>query len=277
MNEENQNINSEFPSVNRPSETEWQAPPPPSGQIQQDDEPPQMSEVGTLGGIFFEPGKTFEDLRRKPRFILASLLMILAFTAFNFLYINKVGFEQIIRARIESNERIQQMPADQKQAIIDQQSGPIVKAISYAAPPIVLIIIFLIGGLIYWLGANAMGGTMTFLRGVSVWVYSSFPPTIVSMLANILVLFLKSTDDIDIATSQSGLVHANPSFFIDTKVMPVLGAVLGTFDVFFIWGWILAAIGLRIAGKISSGAAWAIVLIVALLNIASRVVGALFS
>lgn len=276
MNEENQNIDSGFPSVNQPNESEWQAPPPPE-QLQKTDEPPQMSEVGTLGGIFFEPGKTFEDLRRKPRFVLASLLMILVFTAFNFLYINKIGFEQIVRARIESNERIQQMPPEQKQAIIDQQSGPIVKGISYAAPPIVMIIIFLIGGLIYWLGANAMGGTATFLRGVSVWVYSSFPPTIVSMLANILVLFLKSTDDIDIATSQQGLVHANPSFFIDTKAMPVLGAVLGTFDVFFIWGWILAAIGLRIVGKISSGAAWAIVLIVALLNVAARVVGALFS
>jgi hypothetical protein len=276
MNEENQNIESGFPNVNQPNQSEWQAPPPPE-QMQKTDEPPQMSEVGTLGGIFFEPGKTFEDLRRKPRFILASLIMMLVFSAFNFLYINKVGFEQIIRARIDSNERIQQMPPEQKQAIIDQQSGPIVKAISYAAPPIVLIIMFLIGGLIYWLGANAMGGTATFLRGVSVWVYSSFPPTVVSMLANILVLFLKSTDDIDIATSQSGLVHANPSFFIDTKAMPVLGAVLATFDVFFIWGWILAAIGLRIVGKISTGAAWAIVLIVALLNIAARVVGALFS
>jgi hypothetical protein len=97
------------------------------------------------------------------------------------------------------------------------------------------------------------------------------------MLANILVLFLKSTDDIDIATSQSGLVHASPTFFMDAKASPVLNAILGTFDVFFIWGWILAAIGLRIVGKISTGAAWAIVLLVALLNVAFRVIGALFS
>jgi hypothetical protein len=73
------------------------------------------------------------------------------------------------------------------------------------------------------------------------------------------------------------LIQASPAFFIDAKTSPVLNAVLGTFDVFFIWGWILAAIGLRIVGKISTGAAWAIVLIVALLNVTFRVVTALFS
>ncbi len=276
MNEENQDQTNEFQSVNQPSQTEWQAPPPPPEQILKTEEPPQMSEVGTLGSIFFEPGKTFEDLRRKPRFLLASLIIIVLVTAFSLLFIQKIGFEQITKARLEQSSMYQNAPAEQKDLMLSQQTSPIAKYIGYGALPIILIISFLIGGLIYWLGANAMGGSATFLRGLSVWVYSSFPPTVVSMLANILVLFLKSTDDIDIATSQSGLVHANPSFFIDAKSSPVLAAVLGTFDVFFIWGWILAAIGLRIVGKISTGAAWAIVLIVALLNVAFRVVGALF-
>ena len=94
------------------------------------------------------------------------------------------------------------------------------------------------------------------------------------MLANFLILFLKSADEIDISSSQSGLIHANPSFFLD-KGSPVLSAVLATFDLFSIWGWILAAIGLKIVGKISSGAAWGIVLIVALIGVAFRVVAAL--
>lgn len=257
-------------------QTEWQAPPLPE-EITSEDTTPQMSEAATLGNIFFAPGETFADLRRKPRFILAALIMVALFTAFNYLFISKIGFEQLIRARMEANSRVQQMPADQREALIAQQSSPVVKYISIASPPIVLVILFLIGALLYWGGANAMGGSETFGRALSVWVYSSFPPLVVSMLANILILFLKSADDIDVATSQQGLVHANPAFFLDTKTMPVLGAVLGTFDLFFIWGWILAAIGLRITGKISSGAAWAVVLFVALLNVAFRVVPAFFS
>ena len=53
--------------------------------------------------------------------------------------------------------------------------------------------------------------------------------------------------------------------------MPVLTTVLATFDLFTIWGWILAAIGLRITNRLSSGSAWAIVLIFALIG--SRVKG----
>ena len=269
-------MSEDLPNENQPVESEWKEPPLPE-EIKKTDEPPQMSEVGTLGNIFFEPGKTFEDLRRKPRFLIGGFLFIFLLCAFSFLFINKVGFEEMTRARMEASEQFKQMPSDQQKQMIEQQSSPVVRIISYVATPIVWIIYLLIGGLIYWLGANAMGGTMTFLRGLSVWIYSSLPPTIISMLANILILFLKSTDDIDIVKGQGGLIEANPSFFIDTKASPVLGALLGTFDLFFIWGWILAAIGLRIVGKISSGAAWGIVLILALFNITFRVVIAYFT
>lgn len=269
-------MNEDSPSQNQPLEQEWQAPPPPIDNTPPV-EPAQMSEVGTLGSIFFEPGATFEDLHRKPRFLLAGLIIIVSVTAFSLLFIQKIGFEEITKARLERSSMYQNASAEQKDVMVRQQAGPIARYISYGILPVILIISFLLGGLIYWLGANAMGGSATFLRGLSVWIYSSFPPTVVSMLANILVLFLKSTDDIDIATSQNGLVQASPAFFIDAKTSPVLHAVIGTFDVFFIWGWILAAIGLRIIGKISTGAAWAIVLVVALLNVAFRVVGALFS
>lgn len=252
--------------------TEWQAPPPPERIVDAGSEPAQMSEAATLGGIFFEPGKTFDDLRRKPRFLMASLIIILIVTAFNAFFIQKIGYEKIVRDRLESSARTQQLPSDQKEQIIQSQSAPVWKAISYGAAPIALLIVFALGGLIYWLGANAMGGSARFLHGVSVWVYSSLPPTLVFMLANIIVLLLKSVDDIDIGQAQRGLVQANPSMFIDGKASPVLAAVLSSIDLFAIWGWVLAAIGLQRVAKISPGAAWAIVLILGLIGVALRVV-----
>lgn len=257
-----------------PENREWQEPPLPE-EIKAETEQPQMSEGATLGNIFIEPGRTFEDLRRKPRFLLAGLIIIIAVTAFNALFIQKVGYERLVRERLESNERIQQMPADQKEKLIEQQSGTIAKTIGYIAPPIVFIVIFLIGGLLYWLGANAMGGNARFLHGLSVWVYSSLPPTVLFILANLLVLMLKSVDEIDLSTAQSGLVQANPSMFINAKEMPALAAALSAFDLFAIWGWVLAAIGLQKVAKISSGAAWAIVLILGLVGVAIKVVMAL--
>ena len=253
---------------------EWQEPPIPE-RIHKEELPAEMSEPATLVNIYIEPGRTFEDLRRKPRFLMAWLLIIIAVTAFNGLFIQKIGFEKLVRDRIEASPQVSGMSEEQKQKIVEQQAGTVGKTLAYAAPPIAMVIIFLLGGLLYWLGANAMGGTAKFSQGLSVWVYSSFAPTVLFMIANIIVLMLKAAEDIDVKRAQSGVVQANPNLFIDTTSMPVLGALFSAIDLFAIWGWVLAAIGLQKVAKISSGAAWAVVLLLALVGITIRVVSAL--
>ncbi len=233
---------------------------------------PTMSEPATLANIFFEPGRTFESLRNKPKFILGTLIILVLMSAFQTFFIQKLGFENIVKAQINSNPMMDEMAADKKKEIIDQQTSPTMRGVSTASLPIVFTIFFVVGGLIYWLAGNAMGGSMTFFRGLSTFVYSCFPPWVVFYLANLVVLFFKSADDIDILSSQRGLIHANPSMFFDGKSMPVLTTLLGSIDLFQIWGIVLAAIGLKVVGKISSGSAWGIVLILALIGIAFRVV-----
>src|SRR5215213_809777 len=256
---------------------EWEAPPPPASPPDVK-EPPQISEPATLGTIFYEPGRTFEYLRRKPRFILATVIMCVLTTGFFFAFTQKMGedrYRRFISEQLEKSPQAGSLSAEQKQQNIKLQLT-ITKVVSYFVP-IFLIIGLALGGLVYWLAGKAMGGSLNYLHGVSVWLYSSFPVAIVSLLANFIVLFVKSADEIDIAASQRGLISANPSLFIDGKGMPVLATLLSTFDFFQIWGWILAAIGLQKVAKISSSAAWTIVLILALLSVAWRVVQALLT
>jgi hypothetical protein len=103
------------------------------------------------------------------------------------------------------------------------------------------------------------------------------PPLVVAMIANFIVLAFKTSDDIDLVASQRGMLHANPSFFIDGKAHPVIATFLGTFDLFSIWGWILAAIGLTVVNKLSKGSAWAVVLIMVIIGLGFRLVGAIMS
>ncbi len=250
-------------------------PPPPEKPIAPAEEP-RMSEIAAIGNVFIEPGNVFDDMRRKPRFIIAGILAVLFISVFQVALVEKFGLEKIVRARIENSKRGQDLDKDEKEKRVAQQSGPVVKYISYGATPVVILIVFLLGGLMYWLGSNAMGGTAKFLGGVSVWVYSSIPPALIFTIGNLIVLFLKSPDDIDLASSQGGLLKANLSFLVDAKTMPVIAALLGTFDLFAIWGWILAAIGLQRIAKISSGAAWAVVLMVGLLGVTAKVIVAIF-
>ena len=241
-------------------------------------DPPQMSELSTVVNVFFEPGRVFEDLKRRPRFIIGSVIIALLVTAYTFGLTAKVGEAGVRRAVLEQIEKSPQtssMSQEKKNEIVEMNLT-IQKYTSYAVPVIVFISI-LLGGLFYFLASKAFGGNGGFLHAVSVWVYSSIPPTVVAMIANFLVLIFKSGDEIDITASQRGVIHASPGFLLDGKAMPVLTTIVNTLDLFMIWGWILAAIGLRITNRLSSGSAWAVVMIIALIGILFRVVSAFFS
>src|SRR5687768_1441963 len=225
-------------------------------------EPPQMSEIGTVTSIFFEPGRTFDDLRRKPRFIAATIIIALFATAYAFgLYykVGEAGMRRFVVEQLDKNPQAQSMGKEQKDNMVDLQMT-IQNYVRFAVPLVILISV-LVGGLFYFLGTKAFGGDGGFLHSVSVWVYSWLPPVVVGTLASFLVMALKSADEIDIAASQRGLVNANPSLLIDGKANPVIATLLSTLDLFMIWGWVLAAIGLRITNRLSSGSAWAVVII----------------
>ncbi|MEO7675039.1 MAG: Yip1 family protein [Pyrinomonadaceae bacterium] len=241
-------------------------------------DPPQMSELSTVAGIFFEPGRTFEDLKRKPRFIVGAVIIALLVTAYGFgLYykIGEAGMRRVITEQLDKNPQTQSMSNEDKSKAVDLQMT-IQNYVRYAIP-IFVFISLLIGGLLYFLGAKAFGGTGSFLHGLSVWVYSSIPPTVIGMIGSFIVMAIKSADEIDIASSQRGLVNANPSILLNGSAQPVLATIIGTLDIFFIWGWILAAIGLRITNKLSSGSAWGVVIIFAIIGTLFRIIGAIFS
>lgn len=270
-------MNEENVDSNQIENQNWQAPPPPIDTVKTP-EAAQMSEAATLGNIFISPGETFEDLRRKPRFILGILTILFLTTAFQFLFVNKIGAERMkafTLEQMEKNPQVQSMSAADKENMIEGQQK--IAGYTRYMIPVIFLIVIAIGGFVYWLAAKAMGGSGNYWHGLSTWVYASVPPVVVSTLANILILFLKSPDDIDIAASQRGLIHANPSFFIDGKTSPVLATLVGTLDFFQIWGWILAAIGLQKVMRLSKASAWSIVLILALISLAFRIMGAYFS
>jgi hypothetical protein len=255
---------------------EWQTPPIPE-KIDAS-EPAQMSEVATLGGIFIEPGKTFEDLKRKPRFIMA-LVIIAILSSIYVIGLNyKVGEEnqrRFVGEQIDKSPQGQNLTPEQRNSAIaiNMKIGTVIR---YAFPVIILIV-FVIGGLLYWAGAKAFGGSGGFLHGMSVFTYSALPPALLSTVANVLVLLLKSADDIDLATSQRGVLRAGLSILVDGRAHPVISTVLGMVDLFQIWGWVLAAIGFRIVYKLSSTSAWTVTIIFALIGLLFKVLGAALS
>jgi hypothetical protein len=229
-----------------------------------------MSTPETMGGIFFEPGRTFEALRARPRFLAVALLSLVLFMAFYLLYMTRIGYENVVNAGIEMQAQKADMTDEQKTAGRDIQLKPVVKAIRYFSPILVFAVIIAAGGAIYLLGAIAMGKRVSYKQALAVWVYSSFPPLAIAMLANVIILFVHPPDPDDystVARGLGGLVHANPGAFMSSTANPTLVTALGAFDLFAFYGLFLAALGLRKVGRMSNGAAWGVVLALWLLGI----------
>jgi hypothetical protein len=251
------------------SETNFATPPPPAAPAA-----PTMSTPATLANIFFDPGETFEALRARPRFLVAGLIFILAFMAYYAAFVQRVGAENIVRAQITA--RSPDAPPEQVEQAVKLQTSPVVQAITYGAFPLVFALIFAAGAGLYLLGATATAKGMSYKQALAVWVYSSLPPMLASALVNILLLFLKPVDDIDPNAINTGLARANLGLLVSVKEHPVLATLLGSFDVFAFYGLFLAALGLRKVARLSTGAAWTIVLAVWLVSVILRVAGAAF-
>lgn len=232
----------------------------------------EMSTPQTLSGIFFEPGRTFEALRPRPRFLVAAIICAVAFMAFYLTYLQRVGYENQVNAEIEVRAQKNDMTEEQKSQMRDVQLKPIVKALRYLTPPIGFAIIFAFGALVYFLGAMMMGKKISYQQALSISAYASLPPLLLAMLLNIVILFIRPpTEDAEIARGLGGLVHANLGMISDPTASPVLTTALASFDLFAIYGLFLAALGLRKIARLSAGAAWTVVLVIWLLGVLLKV------
>lgn len=260
--------------------SDFQAPPPPFPPAPAPaPAEPTMTTGETLSGIFFEPGRVFESFRARPRFLIAMLICVIFFMAFTLIFFQRVGYERVVREEVENGPRADQTPPEQKEAAIRVQTGPIVKTIRLVLTPVFIVIVFVAGAALYLLGSILMGKQISYKQALAVYAYSALPPTVLAMIVNIILVFLKSPDDIDIVSAaRRGLVKANLSFLTDPKAAPILYTLLSSVDVFQIYGLFLAALGLRNVSKMSSGNTWAIVLTIWLVfNLGLRLVGAMFT
>jgi len=212
---------------------------------------PEMSTAETLTGIFFEPSRTFESLRARPRFLVAGIILLALACIVTAILYTRVDMGQYIRERLERSPNAAQVPEAQKEMQVR-----VGKMIGMVAIPLSVPIIIAGGAALYMLGVMAFGGAISYGKAVSVWTYSSLPPSILSALMAILVLFLKSPDSID----PERMVVTNPGALLGEESSKVLVAALSQFDLLRFYGLYLAALGLRKVAKLSSTQAWGVVI-----------------
>lgn len=232
---------------------------------------PELSATDTIISIFFEPQRVFASLRERPRVLLAALLIMAATFGFNLLFIERVGYDNIVRAKLEAVQGMADINEKEREHIIRVQSKPSLKILGYASSVVTNLLFLLGGGFLYLVGSMATTKPLVYRQALSVWTYSSLPPTLLIMLLNVLLLFIQPPEALDpLQAGRGGLVRANPGVLVDSVQHPVLTTALGSLDLFALYGLILAALGLRKVARISPAAAWGIVLFIWMGGVVAR-------
>jgi len=212
---------------------------------------PEMSTAETLTGVFFEPSRTFESLRSRPRFLVAAVILLIIAAMVTAVLYARVDMGAFMRERIERSPNAAQISEAQKDTQVK-----LGKTIGMIFIPLSVPIALAAGAALYLLLVMAFGGSISYPQSLAVWAYSWLPPSVLGAVIALLVLFLKAPDTI----VPERLVATNPGALFGEDASRVLVALLSQFDILRFYGLFLAALGLRKVAKISSGQAWGVVL-----------------
>jgi len=216
---------------------------------------PAISPFGRIIGVFFSPKATFEDIVRKPSWILPVLLLTLFSIGVSFAINQRINWREFMAQQIEKSPQAASMSAEQKEQRIEggAKFSPILTwAIGVCGP----IVFALVVALVMWGAYNLLGGANTNF-GTSFAITSHAALTgLVSSLLFIVVLYLKAPGTVDLENP----VATNLAAVLPDDSAKWLVALLKSFDIFTFWTLILLAIGFATTNpkKLKGGKAFTI-------------------
>ena len=199
--------------------------------------------------IFVAPAKVFARRAKAspmmPYLIVCILLIVLFFASKNVLSpIFDAQMAKGMAASMKANPQLTPEMIEKTKPI----TNVIINVGGVVGPPILLLILALITWVI---GRFFMSGPLTFGTALLITSYACIPRVVSSVLGLIQGLVL----DVSKMTSPYQLTLSPARFFEPTSMSDGMYAVLGSLDLFTIWGTALIIIGLIHAGKLEKSKA----------------------
>jgi Yip1 domain len=217
-----------------------------------------LSEGARLVNLFIAPAKTFTDLRRSASWWAPFLLLCVMSLAFVYTVDQKIGFLKVAENQIQASpkaaQRIEQLPADQRNHAVQRQAA-IVRNISYGYPVVILLWNLIIAAILFATFKFAASSDAKFKTSLAIVMYASLPLVVKTLLATISVAAGASADSF---TFQNP-VATNPGYFLTPADSPFLYSLATAIDIFMIWTLIVTAIGFTSVSKVKRSTALAIV------------------
>ena len=226
----------------------------------------ERSSVQNLLGIFYEPSAVFRSLRTNPDWVAPFIFVSVLSLAYNFAFTQRLTPEKIVNYRVD---KVAEMPApftpppDRIETMrtegIDELKNPVRRAGTVISTLVAIFCLTAIVAAFYLLGTLAFGGRINFWQSVAMLFYAAVPIITIQKLLGLVLLYLKSPDDIHPILGQETLVQDNLGVLFSPANHPVLFVLATAIGILSFYGLWLKATGLKNAGyRVSSGTAWGV-------------------
>jgi hypothetical protein len=229
--------------------------------------------LAILLDLYLAPWEAFAAILKRPSFWPPLLLAMALNASFTAVWLHKVDAKEFMRARVEESGRMEKIPVDQRDEMLENQAK-VVPVMAGLGPVFVVIIAALVAGVLTFVFRFFYAGEVTFRLGftLTAWVFAAVGLVTTPLL--LLTLFLK--DDWTLDPQQ--VLQANPSLFFERgEIAAPLFSLLSSLDLFSFWGIFLLALGLGLAARVRfSSAVWGVLVPWALYVLAKVAGAALF-
>jgi hypothetical protein len=223
----------------------------------QADAQPAISPVGRIIGVFFSPKPTFEDIVRKPSWVLPIVLQTIFSIAIVFAMNQRINWRDFMAQQIEKSSQAAQLSPEQKEQRIEA-GAKFAASFTYAIVIIVPICVALVVGLVMWGAYNLLGGANTTFGTSFAITAHAFLTGLINAVLFILILFLKPPGTVDLENP----VATNIAAILPDDTAKWLLTLCKSLDVISFWTLILLAIGFAATNpkKLKGGKAFSIAL-----------------
>lgn len=220
-------------------------------------------------GIFYEPARVFRNLRAHPHWFGAFAVVAVLSLIYSFVFVQRITPERIVDHMVE---KVSEMgpPFAPPQAVLDRMrtdqlsalKNPVERVEGMAKAVLGLLLLGAIGAALSMLFVLVFGGRINFWQSLAVTFYAWLPVVTIQKLLGIVIIFLKSPDDLHPIRNQDTTLQDNLSILLAPADHPVLFVALSFIGLtwfYYLW---LRAKGLHYGGnKVSSGAGWSVSII----------------
>jgi hypothetical protein len=221
--------------------------------------PAGMGEFSRITGVFFDPKKTFEDIAKRPTWIVPVVLIMIAALAVSMTMAQRIGWDRIVRHGMEASSRAQQMTPEQREQGV-AMGVKIASIMGYVGIIFVPVVYVIMAGVLLGVASGIFSAGVRFKQVFAVVCYASLTG-IISSVFTIVVVLLKNPDDFDV---RNPLPFFNAGGFMDPDSgSKFLYSLATSLDLFSFWAILLMAVGLKAAAgkKLTfGGAVFAVVL-----------------